>query len=124
MVRSTVAPMFVISMAVAAALMSGSGFTAWAGVGYDVGLDNTADDLRDQAKSDVESSTISNALNLLGLAVAAIDIMVETFVWVYLFPLALMNIGFPSWFAVPIGLPVLYVNLIGTAQLLRGMNIR
>lgn len=124
MVRSTVAPMWVISMAVAMAIMSGSGFTAWAGVGYDAGLDNTADNLRDQATSDVESSTISNALNLLGLAVAAIDIMVETFVWVYLFPLALMNIGFPAWFAVPVGLPVLYVNLVGTAGLLRGMNIR
>lgn len=124
MVRQTVAPMFVISMAVAAAIMSGSGFTAWAGVGYDTGLSNTADDLRDQAKNDVESSTVANALNLLGLAVAAIDIMIQTFVWVYLFPLALMNIGFPGWFAVPVGLPVLYVNLVGTASVLRGMNIR
>ena len=124
MVRSTVAPMFVISMAVAMAIMSGSGFTAWAGVGYDTGLSGTANDLRDQAQDDVESSTVSNALNLLGLAVAAIDIMIQTFVWVYLFPLALMNIGFPWWFATPVGLPVLYVNLIGTAEILRGMNIR
>ncbi len=124
MVRSTVAPMFVISMAVAAAIMTGSGFTAWAGVGYDVGLTGTADDLRTQAHEDPESSTISNALNLLGLAVAAVDIMIQTFVWVYLFPLALINIGFPAWFATPVGLPVLYVNLVGTAQLLRGMSIR
>lgn len=124
MVRQTVAPTFVISMAVAMAIMTGSGFTAWAGVGFDTGLSSTADDLREDADSNVESSTISGALNLLGLAVASVDIMVKTFVWVFLFPLALMNIGFPAWFAVPIGLPVLYTNLVGAASILRGMNIR
>lgn len=124
MVRQTVPVVFVISMAVAAAIMSGSGFTAWSGVGYDVGLDKTADELRTDAGGDVEGSLFSGATDLLGLAISAVDILVETFVWVFLFPLALMNIGFPAWFAVPVGLPVLYVNLIGTASILRGMNIR
>lgn len=124
MARMTVAPMFVISMAVAAALLSGSGFTAWAGVGYDLGLGGVSDDLRAQAQQDVEGSVIGSALTLLGLAIAAIGIVVETFVWVYLFPFALNNIGFPWWFAYPVGLPVLYVNIIGTASILRGYNVR
>lgn len=124
MARLTVAPMFVISMAVAAALMSGSGFTAWAGVGYDLGLTDVSNDLRGQAQEDVEGSVIGSALTLLGLAIAAISLLVDTFVWVYLFPFALNNLGIPWWFAYPVGLPVLYVNIIGTVSVLRGINIR
>ena len=124
MVRMTVAPAFVISMAVAAAILSGSGFNDEVGISYGVGLDNAADDLREQAHQDFEGSVISQAINLIGLAISGISIVVDTFVWVYLFPLALTNIGFPWWFAYPVGLPVLYINLIGTAALLRGINIR
>jgi hypothetical protein len=124
MVRQTVAPIFVLSMAVAAAILTGSGFTAEAGVGYDVGLSDSADDLRELADQDVEGSVVQDAVNLIGLAIAAIDIIVQTFVWVFLFPLALINIGFPAWFAVPVGLPVLYINVIGTVSILRGMNVR
>jgi len=124
MVRMSVPTVWVISMAVAAAIMSGSGFNAAVGIHYAVGLDHASDSLRSQAHQDFQGNIISQAINLVGMAISAIGIVVDTFVWVYLFPLALTNIGFPWWFAYPVGLPILYTNLIGTAGLLRGINIR
>lgn len=120
MADMTVPQMFVLAMAVSSAMLVGSGFNDWANTGYDPGLEGAAEDLRETAHENTDASTIAGALNLLGLAISAINILVTTFVWVYLFPAALMNIGFPAWFAVPIGLPVLYINLIGTAEFLRG----
>lgn len=124
MVRQTVAPTFVISMAVAAALMTGSGFTEWAGVGFDIGLSGPADALRTMAHNDIESSILSGIVRMIGLAITAISMLVETFIWVFLFPEALTNLGLPRWFSYPVGLPVLYVNIIGTISILRGFNIR
>lgn len=122
MANMTVPQMFVISMAVSSALLAGSGFNAWAGVGYDPGLGGPMDDLHDTAREDPESSVVTDAVNLIGLAIAAIQIIVDMFVWVYLFPFALMNIGFPAWFAIPIGAPIEYVNIVGTAEFMRGFR--
>lgn len=123
MVRQSVPALFVISMAVSAALLSGSGFNEQMGVGIDVGLQDYADRLHDQAHQDFSGSVIGGALTMIGLAISAISIVINTFYWVFAFPVALMNIGLPSWFAVPIGLPIWYVNLYGTAEIIRGMRM-
>lgn len=129
MVRQTVPALFVISMAVAAAILTGSGFNDAMGVGLDVGLGDAAADLTEQAHQPQEGeegivgSVIGGALTMIGLAITAIGMIIETFYWVYLFPVALMNIGLPAWFATAIGLPVWYVNIYGTAELIRGMRM-
>jgi hypothetical protein len=123
MVRQTVPALFVISMAVASAMLVGSGFNSEVGVGIDLGLDDYADNLREQAHQDPSGSVIGGALTLIGLAIAAVDIVVKTFVWVYAFPLVLQNIGFPVWFYTPVGLPIWFVNLYGTAEIVRGMRM-
>lgn len=123
MVRQTVPALFVISMAVSAAILSGSGFNDQMGVGIDMGLSDYADKLESQAQQDFSGSVIGGALTMIGLAISAISIVTETFYWVYAFPLALSNLGLPMWFATPIGLPVWFVNLYGTAELIRGMRM-
>lgn len=123
MVRQSVPALFVISMAVSAAILSGSGFNDAMGVGVDVGLSDYADKLEQQAHQDFEGSVIGGALTMIGLAISAISIVINTFYWVYAFPIALANIGLPMWFAGPVGLPVWYVNLYGTAEIIRGMRM-
>jgi hypothetical protein len=123
MVRQTVPALFVISMAVASAILVGSGFNDQVGVGIDLGLGDYADDLRQQAHEDQTGSVIGGALTMIGLAIAAIDIIFQTFIWVYAFPVALGNLGLPMWFTGPVGLPVWFVNLYGTAEIIRGMRM-
>lgn len=123
MVRQSVPALFVISMAVSAAILSGSGYNDQMGVGVDVGLSDYADKLDQQAHQDFEGSVIGGALTMIGLAISAISIVVETFYWVYAFPVALMNVGLPAWFATPISLPIWFVNLYGTAEIIRGMRM-
>lgn len=123
MVRQTVPALFVISLAAAAMILSGSGFNAEMGVGVDVGLDDYAEQLEEQAHQDFESSVIGGALTMIGLAISAIDIVINTFYWVFAFPVALTNLGLPLWFASAVGLPVWFVNLYGTAEIIRGMRM-
>lgn len=124
MVRQTVPALFVISLAAAAMILSGSGFNAQMGVGVDVGLGDYADQLEQQAHQDFEGSVIGGALTMIGLAISAISIVINTFYWVYAFPIALTNLGLPMWFAAAVGLPIWYVNLYGTAEIIRGMQMK
>lgn len=123
MVRQTVPALFVISMAVSAAILSGSGFNDQLGVGVDIGLSDYADKLTEQAHQDFQGSVIGGALTMIGMAISAVTIVIDTFYWVYAFPVALYNIGLPMWFATPIGLPIWFVNLYGTAEIIRGMQM-
>jgi len=123
MVRQTVPALLVVSMAVAAAIMSGSGLSDELGVGVDIGLGDYGDDLRDQAHQDPQGSVIGGALTMIGFALSAISIVVDTFYWVFAFPLALNNLGLPGWFTMAVGLPVWFVNLYGTAEIIRGMRM-
>lgn len=115
--------MVVLSMAVSGLILSGSGFNQMVGINYATGLSDAVDNMQSDARGDIEAQSFGG-VTLIGLAITAITMFVDTFVLVYLFPFFLLNIGFPAWFSIPVGIPFEFANIVGTVQILRGLNLR
>lgn len=116
-----------LCLAVAFGLFAGSGFNAIVGVD-NAGGDQATDELQDQAddsavdeEEDVEGSrAASDEGSLVGVIISAGQSIMEITTMVALLPLTLRNLGFPAWFAAPIGSLVYVVSGIGILQFITG----
>jgi len=120
--KVTVPMLFVICFAVAGGLMAGSGFNDAVGIDKATGLQDDADQLSEDASS-YRADRGGSVESYLGFTTQATGAIVGALKWSLMLPLALQNVGFPAWFAGPIGVPIQFVNYIGVWQIIRGMNI-
>lgn len=123
----------VLAFGVAFALLSGSGIGAsvFGASPGDADTARTLDDLGDQASVDEEDQTGGlsgdvtgdNEPTIAGLAISAGGFVTDLVVAVALLPVALIRLGFPRYFAVPIGGVAQVIAFIGLAQFVTGREL-
>jgi hypothetical protein len=115
--------LFAISLFVTGSMFAGSGFNDEIGISKSPGLDDPAEDLEEQS-SRYEADSSAQSGSYLGMSIEAVGAVVEGLKWTFLLPLALINLGLPSWFSLPIGTPLQLVSYFGVWQIVRGFRIR
>jgi len=91
----------------------------------------TLDDVGEQASvdEDTENSGLAgdvtgdNEPTIVGLAISAGSFVTELVVAVGLLPVALMRLGFPQYFAVPVGSIAQVIAFVGLAQFVTGREL-
>lgn len=123
--------LFVIAIAVAAGMWGASGIT-------DHLTHDPADDIR--SSGDVEQQANESAVhsdqpiegpvdgggsdNIAGLIVGGAGSVIGVFALAVLLPFELVNLGFPAWFALPMGFAVQILAGVGIAQFITGRVFR
>jgi hypothetical protein len=127
--RTNVIFAMLLSFGVAGALITGSGFAALIGQGDPVG---TVDDrVSEQAnESTLENGSVSGEkapgddASIISLVISGGQRIAEVIGMVVLLPMTLINLGFPPWFAVPVGAPATIIASIGVVQFVTGRVLR
>jgi len=118
----TIAPTFaVLALAVAGMMLGMSGFSAaWGAPAPQT--DRAQDDLNSSAADLApESGPVSGPVSaadssIVGLLASGVQGAVEVAGAVALLPVTLINLGFPAWFAVPLGLVAYILTGIGIVE--------
>jgi len=126
MVRTTYFLALILCFALVSALFAGSGFNAI--VEGDRGGGQAADELGDQANDSVakDGSNISAQRaasddgSIAGVILSTGQSVLDTIGMIALLPVTLMNLGFPRWFALPIGSIAYVLSGIGLIQFITG----
>jgi hypothetical protein len=119
----------VMSLALAGALITGSGFAALVGQGDPTGgisenVNKTAKNTTlDDGKLSGENAP-SDDDSIISLIIDGGKEIGDIVGMVTLLPLTLMNMGFPAWFAIPVGAPVTIIASIGVIQFVTGRVLR
>jgi len=123
----------VLCFGLAFALLSGSGIGAavFGAAPGDADTARTLDDVGEQASvdEDTENSGLAgdvtgdNEPTIVGLAISAGSFVTELVVAVGLLPVALMRLGFPQYFAVPVGSIAQVIAFVGLAQFVTGREL-
>lgn len=124
--RAAFALALALSMAMAGLFMAGSGFNA--AVGQDGSTPTISGSLEDRGNSssvDFSSSARSeDDGSIAGFIISGTSEVVSMFGMVLLMPLTLRQLGFPQWFAYPIGLGFYVLVTLGIAQFAAGRIFR
>jgi uncharacterized protein YceK len=125
----TIYPIVVaIALIVAWTMISLSGFAAVVGQQGDQGvkggekLNESAD--KSPAEEGVDSSVLSLDNPLTALITTAIDGFVQFSSFVLLLPINLQRLGFPGFFALPVGVAAQFIVGIGVFQAISGRTVR
>jgi hypothetical protein len=125
--RTTFPLAVMLALALTFAMFSGSGFNDIvrgdnSGVGEaSEELDSQANDSAVSEDEDVEGSrAASDEGSLVGVIIGAGQSVMQLFTMVALMPLTLRNLGFPAWFATPVGSLVYVVSGVGILQFITG----
>ena len=123
----------VLCFGLAFALLSGSGIGAavFGASPGDADTTRTLDDVGDQASVDSDDGgsglagdvSGDNEPTIVGLAISAGSFVTELVVAVGLLPLTLTRLGFPYYFAVPVGSILQVIAFIGLAQFVTGREL-
>lgn len=123
--RTTFPLAAVLCLGVALVLFSGSGFNAIVSGSQSAGP--LGDALGQQAaQSPVQEGNISVSRSasdegsVAGLILGASQTIIQTFNLIAFLPITMQRLGFPNWFAVPIGSLVYIVVAVGIAQFVSG----
>jgi hypothetical protein len=127
--RSNILIGVVMSLALAGALMTGSGFAGLVGKGDPTG------DINEKVNKKAENSTLkdgdlsgedapSDDDSIISLVIDGAQEIANIIGMVTLLPLTLINMGFPSWFAIPVGAPITIIASIGLVQFVTGRVLR
>jgi hypothetical protein len=125
--RTTPVIFIVLAFGVAFALMSGSGIgqAVFGENPGDAKSTSTLEDIGEDADTQEEEGGVSadvagdNEPTLVGFAISGGQFIIQTIVAVALLPVTLTRLGFPSYFATPVGLLAQTVATIGFYQFLR-----
>lgn len=125
MVRTSFLLATVLCIGLTMALFAGSGFNALVTGSQDPGP--LADSVDEQANEsviaedeDVTSDRTGSSGSLAGLVLSSARTISEVVGMVSLLPITLQRLGFPRWFAVPLGSVVYIIAGIGVVQFLSG----
>jgi len=125
-VRTTWGVFLVLAIGVSALMFGLSGYGAQYQDDPSQGLGPIGEDVTDQAnKSSVEGGGVEGAASgsdepLINFILEGGSILLSTAKLVVALPVALINLGFPSWFAVPVGSIVTIGTSIGIIQFITG----
>ena len=122
--KVTVPMLFAVSLAVAGMMMGMSGFDDYVGVSKSTGLEADANDLVNKSREYQASRASDSGGDYLGLTVDSTGAVVSALKWTFALPIALINVGVPSWFAWPLGAPLQLISFLGIWQIIRGMSFR
>lgn len=124
--RTTPVIFIVLAFGVAFALMSGSGIgqAVFGETPGDAESTSTLEDIGEDASTQDEGGVSAdvagdNEPTLVGFAISGGQFIIQTIVAVALLPITLTRLGFPSYFATPVGLLAQTVATIGFYQFLR-----
>lgn len=115
--------LFAIALFVTGSMFAGSGFNDELGISRTPGLDDSAEDL-DQKADRYEAQSQSESASYLGMSVEAVGAVVEGLKWTFALPVALINLGLPAWFSLPLATPLQLISYLGVWQIVRGFRIR
>jgi hypothetical protein len=115
-----------LSMAMAGLFMAGSGFNAAVGVdGPGVAISDSLEEKANTSDTSFSSSARSeDDGSIAGFIISGASTVISLVWMVVAIPTTLRNLGFPSWFAYPIGLGVYVLVTIGIAQFASGRLFR
>lgn len=125
--RTTMPVAVVLALFLSLAFFAGSGFNAL------VKGDRGGAELREQV-SDTADKTQGNDIQsqrgsdesggIVGVILGTTDTVTDVVSLVLLLPLTLRDLGFPSWFATPIGTVLEIIMVLGVIQFVSGRTIR
>jgi hypothetical protein len=119
--RTIAALLLVLALGTSGAMLEASGFSdAWgAEPPKTSGAQEAVEDQADAVSPDqgpVVGPVNSDDNSIIGLVVDGLDSLVDLAGAVVLLPITLMNLGFPAWFAIPIGTLTNVIAGIGIIQ--------
>jgi hypothetical protein len=125
--RAMFAVAIALSMAMGGIFMYGSGFSA--AVGQDDRAPTISDTLEERASANDSVSFESSARSqddgsIAGFIISGTSELVRIVSMVALLPVTLRDLGFPQWFAYPIGLGFYILVTMGIAQFAGGRIFR
>jgi len=128
--RTTYPLAIVLALGLMAAFFAGSGFNAI--VTGEHKTEQVSDAVNDSANSSVigddnnltGSRSSSGEGSIVGLVIGASGTVIDIVSMVLLLPLTLRNLGFPVWFAVPVGGFAELLLSIGFIQFVTGRQLR
>jgi hypothetical protein len=124
--RATFALALALSMAMAGLFMTGSGFNA--AVGQEERVPTISEELEEKGNgSSVDFSSSARSEDdgsIAGFIISGTSEVISMFGMVLLMPLTLRQLGFPQWFAFPIGLGFYVLLTVGVAQFASGRIFR
>lgn len=97
----------------AVTVMEGSGLAEDVGVTLAPGISERADSIVETMKGGFQPGT-SVVASLLSIAISVGNLFLLVLQSAYAFPTALLNLGFPTWFVVPVFAPF---YILGTLEL-------
>jgi hypothetical protein len=127
--RTTYPVVVVIAIAIASIMFSLSG--AGALFGQDPTTDAAGDQLEDKANSSAINEAEGEGLDLdgtsssdlIGFIIDGASAVASVGVLVLILPVAMQNMGFPYWFAFPLGLAAQILVSIGLMQFITGREL-
>jgi hypothetical protein len=126
-VRAAFAFAIALSMALSALFIGGSGFTDAVGVDENRGS-TIGEELQDRTNADDttfnSSARSENEGSVAGFIISGISDVVDTIWLVIVLPITLRELGFPAWFANPVGFGVYALVSVGIAQAAAGRYFR
>jgi hypothetical protein len=123
--RTTFPLAVVLCLGIALLLFSGSGFNAIVEGSQDAGplgdnIEQKANESPVQNGSIAVSRSASDEGSIAGLILGGSTAAIKSFELLAFLPITMQRLGFPEWFAVPIGSLVYIVVAIGIAQFVSG----
>lgn len=111
----------VLSVGVAAMMLGMSGFTAAWGAPApqtDAAVSelNRSNENFNASDPPVEGPVSSTDSSFIGLLTSGLQSVVDVAAAVVVLPLTLINLGFPAWFSVPLGLLAQFLTAVGVVQ--------
>jgi len=102
-------------------MMAGSGIGAELGGTPATGGEEQVKDLEDMVQ-DAESDQ-RGVDSIIGLAITSVSLVFSMIPILLFAPIALQNLGFPAWIAVPISLPIYALLALFIVEVLRAVNV-
>lgn len=129
MVRTAFLLAVVLSIGVMMTLFAGSGFNALVAGSQDAGplsdaINNQGSDSVVNGSEDISSDRTGSSGSLAGLVLSSARRIGDVIGLVSFLPITLQRLGFPRWFALPLGSVVYLIAGIGIVQFLSGRVYR
>lgn len=124
--RTTLPLALTVALFISAAFFAGSGFNSI--VSGDRGMQDLREEVDDSAEvdsgDDLSAQRGSDESSIVGLVVGAGQTLSSVVGLVILLPITLQKLGFPLWFAAPVGSVLEILVIVGFAQFATGRVLR
>lgn len=122
----TVYPLvLILAIAMASWMLADSEFNREVGVQHDTGLvDNYKNTAQNVSVNQEDPGIVGSVASMLTMVVTAVSKLFNIVMFLVFLPLELIALGFPGWFAWPLGLSAQVLGSIGILQFAAGRMLR